>query len=216
MKESTMKTIDENEVKTIVRKGVYRLDADGYATTVFYEEGEPYVIHGDDILKVVKVDNILEEQKKIKTFVYDESGKLLFVREQGFEYGIRDREAGIISGFCIDTTYYPYTDEYGYGQPDSYKRFMVMGITKYYLRREVRRIKDGTKIETEYEGKVIRREEITRSDGNKIETKYDEEGFIRDSTVISNNGYTERMKYYWYYNPRTARWFMRTAMEVIK
>lgn len=164
------------------RTGVYRLDEKGFATISFYNDGETYV--RNDVLRVVRIDKIEEEngKGKIKTFVYDESEKtLLFVREQGFEYGIYDKEAGIISGTCIDTTYYPYTDIYGYGQM-VYKRFMKMGIKEYELRRE-ERIYGQTKIEVEYDGY----------------------GLIKERKVSVNNECTERKIYSYDYSYRQPK-----------
>lgn len=166
------------------RTGVYRLDADGYATTDFYEHGQTYV--GADVLRVVRVDEIDEERMIIKSSVYDAINEtLLFVREQGFEYSIKDKEAGIISGICIDTTYYPYTDTIyatADGQTQPYKRFMEMGTAGYYLRREVR-INGDTKSEIEY----------------------NESGLIKERKVFKHDGHVERTVYHYDYSYRPAR-----------
>lgn len=156
------------------RIGVYHLDADGYPTTDFYEHGQTYV--GADRVRVVRVDEIDKERMIIKSFVYDEINEtLLFVREQGFEYGITDKEAGIISGTCIDTTYYPYTDTIyatADGSTQPYKRFMEMGTAGYYLRREVH-MNGDTKSEIEYnEGGLIKEHKVFKPDGYVDHTVY--------------------------------------------
>lgn len=174
------------------RTGVYLLDADGYATTDFYEHGRTYV--GDDVLRVVRVDDIDEERLIIKSFVYDAINEtLLFVREQGFEYGIKDREAGIISGTCIDTTYYPYTDTIyatADGQTQPYKRFMEMGLTGYYLRREVRMNGD-----------------------TELEIEYNQSGLIKERKVFKHDGYVERTVYHYDYSYRPAKLIEKVRVD---
>lgn len=99
-------------------EGLYLLDDHGFASQDFFSnETTKYSIYEKQAdvekAKVVKYDKFRNDiGQKIISEIYDENEEnLLFVREQSFNYALRDEELWIASDFCTDT-YYPYTDTF--------------------------------------------------------------------------------------------------------
>jgi hypothetical protein len=142
-----------------------------------------------------------KDGETITTEYYDTDENLLFVREQGFKFSFRDGSP--ISGLCIDTAYFPYTDTYYQGDQITKVNHFEYGYNNYTL-KETESYEDNTKTVTTYEEKrgenfpktievyvddVLVQRSIYKSD--RIHIYLENESYYKDVSVLQSIEYYE-------------------------
>lgn len=182
---------------------------------ILYTVNKSYFEKGEYFTEFKDCTKYSEYSKKdggtITTEYYDTDENLLFIREQGFTFGFYDGSP--ISGLCIDTAYFPYTDTYYQGDQITKVNHFEYGLNDYIL-KETESYEDNTKTVTTYEEKreknfpktievyvddVLVQRSIYKPD--RIHIYLENESYYKDISILQSIEYYEeeqldRIEYY--------------------